>query len=129
MGLFKKFFSKLWSGFFYVVDPETLKDYLERDCKFSIDEKLQASANLNIYVDGSKHHVQIWNFAASDDPEEAAKGTIFYFDELEYTSLDMLYTQQLRFLPPFFKIELIDCDDVQLNAYRDSHPELRVEDY
>lgn len=129
MGFLKNFLQKLTSGFFYVVDLETLMRHLERELKFSLDEKLQASANLNVYVGNQKHHVQIWNFSPSEDPEEAKKGVIFYYDDIEYTSLEHLYTQQLRFLPPRFKIELIDGDDVHLNAYKDAHPELRVEDY
>ena len=125
MGLFSKFFH----GMFYVVDEETLKKYLESELNFSLENNLEASANFNIYFNGEKHHIQIWNYAASEFEDEKAKGLIIYCDEGEYKTLEELYGVELNNLPDFFKIELIDMDNTFLNEYKKAHPELKPEDY
>ena len=58
MGLF----DRLFHGFFYVVDEETLRKYLNDELNYSLENRLEASANLNIYLNGEKHHIQIWNY-------------------------------------------------------------------
>lgn len=40
-----------------------------------------------------------------------------------------MISSELRYLPEYFKIELINCDDIMLNKYKEEHPELRLEDY
>ncbi len=129
MGLISKIWKKINSGFFYIVDLETLKKHLERELDFSISNNLEASANLNIYLEGNKHHIQIWNYEASSFKDEQEKGLIIYYDEEEYRTLDELYSARLNNLPNYFKIELIGADDVFLNKYKEEHPELKVEDY
>lgn len=123
MGLF----SKLFHGYYYVVDEKTLKKHLDDELKFSLDNKLEASANLNIYLNGEKHHIQIWNYTESKFEKE--KGLIIYYDEEEFKTLEELYNSKLSNLPEYFKIELIDMDNVFLNEYKKTHPELKIENY
>ena len=122
-------FDKLFHGFFYVIDEKTLKEFLERDLKFSLENKLEASANLNIYLNNEKHHIQIWNHSESSFEEEKVKGLIIYYDDEEYKTLEELYNSKLNNLPEYFKIELLDTDDSYLNDYKKSHPELKIENY
>ena len=125
MGLF----SKLFHGFYYVIDEQTLKKYLEDELKFSIENRLEASANLNVYLNGEKHHIQIWNYAESNYDEEKIKGLTIYYDKDEFKALEELYNSKLNNLPEYFKIELIDMDNNYLNEYKKAHPELKVENY
>ena len=125
MGLF----SKLFHGFYYVVDEQTLKKHLEKELNFSLENHLEASANLYIYLNGKKHHIQIWNYNESNVEEEKSKGLIIYFDDSEYKTLEELYNSKLTTLPDYFKIELIDMDDKFLNEYKKAHPELKIENY
>ena len=123
------FFNKLFHGFFYVVDKDALKKYLEEELKFSLENKLEASANLYIYLNGEKHHIQIWNHAESNFEEEKEKGLIVYYDEDELKTIEELFSSKLNNLPEYFKIELIDMDNEFLNSYKKSHPELNVDNY
>ena len=123
------FFNKLFHGYFYVVDEKTLKEFLEKELKFTLENNLEASANLNIYLNNEKHHIQIWNHAASSFDDEKAKGLIVYYDDEELKTLEELYNLKLNNLPEYFKIELIDTDDDSLNEYKKNHPELNVENY
>ncbi|MBP5674706.1 hypothetical protein J6W91_00030 [Candidatus Saccharibacteria bacterium] len=84
---------------------------------------------MNIYFNNEKHHIQIWNHAASSFDDEKAKGVIFYCDDEEFKQLDELFNAKLADLPEYFKIELIDSDSEDLKEYKNSHPELKVEDY
>ncbi len=129
MGLFKWLKENLNKTFVYIIDLDTLKKYLKREIEFSIKENLQASADLNIFLNGEKHHIQVWNFSASDDPEEKKKGLIIYFNDTGYKNINELIERELRFLPEYFKIELTLSDDAFLNEYKARHPELREEDY
>lgn len=127
MGILKNLFNKLNTGFFYIVNEEVFKQYLEKELTFSLEHNLEASADLNIYLLGEKHHIQIWNYNASK--EDAEKGLVVYYDKEEYKSLDELYLNKLNNLPNYFKIELLVTDDVFLNSYKEEHPELKIEDY
>jgi hypothetical protein len=129
MGFFKNLIDKFNRGCFYVVDEETLRRHLEQNLKFSLDNNLEASANLNIYINNEKHHIQIWNFSASNFKDEKVKGLIVYYDDLEFKTIDDLMKEKLNNLPKYFKIELIDSDDTFLNEYKKNHPELKEEDY
>lgn len=129
MGFFKKLLKKINTGFIYVVDLETLQNYLKKELRFSLDNNLEASADLNIYLNTEKHHIQIWNYSASKLKEDRAKGVIIYYDDFEFTSIDDLINTKLNYLPTYFKIELTLCDDVELNKYKENHPELREADY
>ena len=125
MGLF----DKLFHGYYYVVDEKTLKKYLEDELNFSLENNLEASANLKLYLNGEKKHIQIWNYAGSSFKEEQEKGLIIYYDEEEFKSLEELYNYKLNNLPEYFKIELIDTDNSFLNEYKKAHPELKIENY
>ncbi|MBE6149258.1 MAG: hypothetical protein E7170_00865 [Firmicutes bacterium] len=120
---------KLFHGFYYVVDEKTLRKYLKDELDFSLDNRLEASANLNIYLNCEKHHIQIWNFAESNWEEEKSKGLIIYYDKEEFKTLEELYNSKLNNLPEYFKIELIDADSVFLNNYKKAHPELKIDNY
>ncbi len=123
------FFDKLFHGFYYVVDEQTLKEYLEKELNFSIENKLEASANLNIYLNNEKHHIQIWNYTGSSFEDEKEKGLIIYYDKEQYKTLEELYNSKLNNLPDYFKIELIDLDNEYLSDYKKNHPELKIENY
>ena len=123
MGLF----SKLFKGYFYVVDLDTLKQYLQKELDFSLENNLEASADLNIYLNGDKHHIQIWNYSASNFEKE--KGLIIYYDDIELKTLDELYSNYLNNINGYFKIELITIEDEFLEEYKKNHPELKIEDY
>lgn len=122
-------FDKLFHGYYYVVDEKTLKEYLEKELNFSIENRLEASANLNIYLNNEKHHIQIYNYLESSVQEDNEKGLIIYYDNDEYKTLEELYSSRLNNLPEYFKIELIDMDDAYLNDYKKTHPELKTENY
>ncbi len=124
MGLFGNLFKKM----FYVVDKPTLKQYLEKELEFSINEHLDASANLYLYLNGTKNHLQIWNYTDYIDENLRYKGIVVYYNESEFKSIDELFLNVLNNLPNYFKIELIDMDSVGLKQYRSSHPELKIED-
>lgn len=129
MGFIKWIKDKWNQTFIYIVDENTLREYIRREIDFSLKENLQASADMNIYLNGEKHHIQVWNFAASDDLEEKVKGLIIYFDDIEYRTIEEFMNGSLRYLPEYFKIELTLGDDVFLNEYKVNHPELREEEY
>ena len=129
MGFLKKLADKISKGFIYIVDIDTLEKYLKRELEFSLKNDLEASADLNLYVNAKKHHIQIWNYTASKFESEREKGLVFYYDEEEFRTLEDLMSQKLDNLPDYFKIELILGDDVGLNEYKRNHPELKEEDF
>ncbi len=127
MGFFKNLLKKFNEGFFYVLDMNTLYEYLRREAELSLEEKLAAVANLNIYFGSEKHNIMAWNYEATDEEQE--KGLKFYYDDEEYATLDELYTGRLRSIEGFVKIELIETDSVFLNEYMSAHPELNPENF
>ena len=129
MGILKKIWKKFNSGIFYIVDKETLEEYLKRELNFSIENNLEASANLNIYLNGEKNHVQVWNHSASKFKSEQEKGIIVYYNDEELNSIEALFEKKLNNLPDYFKIELINFGDTFLYEYKKNHPELKIEDY
>lgn len=125
MGFWKNFFK----GWYYVIDLPTLKTYLEGCGQFAQEERLELGGKLTLFDSHGKHQIMVCNPAASVDEDMWGAGLLFTYDDMEFPSLDMLVSQKLRFLPPYFKIHLEDGDDVFLNEYKANHPELRVEDY
>lgn len=134
MGFLKNFFHKpffhkpFFTGWFYMVDLETLKTFLEQECRFAEEHKLELAANLYVYVGQEKHHILIGNDSASLDDDMPVQGWVYAYDDMEFSSLETLINQKLRFLPPYFKINLPDGDSVFLNEYKAAHPELKIED-
>lgn len=129
MGLFKKILDKMSRGCFYVIDMDTLQKYLQEELDFSLSNNLEASADLNLYVNGEKHHIQIWNYAASSFKSEKVKGLVIYYDKDEYRTLEELYRNKLNNIPKYFKIEVPNFDNQKLEKYKEEHPELKIEDY
>lgn len=133
MSFFKNFMDKLTKGFFYVVDINVLSEHLYNELEFTLENDLEASAHLNIYYNGEKHEIQVWNYAVSNSNDE--KGVIVYLDNAEYKSIEDLLEHatisniKLKDIQGYFKIELLDIDSEFLNEYRNNHPELNVEDY
>lgn len=125
MGLF----SKLFHGIYYVVDTTTLRKYMEEELEFSKNNNLEASANFNLYLNGNKIHIQVWDYSASSFEDEKVKGLIVYYNDIELKSIDELFNNYLMNLPQYFKIELIDADNDYLNEYKKAHPELNPNDY
>ena len=114
MGFLKKLIDKINQECFFVVDINTLYEELNNDLKITLDENLEAGENINIYFHGEKHHIQIWNYAASDSKDEIA----------------IISGVRLNEIKEFFKIELIDgFISPFLKEYKDKHPELHIEDY
>lgn len=130
MAIFKNLFKKeFFTGYFYVIDLPTLREYLERSCRFAKENNLESAAELYLYLGGEKHLIGASNQSAGLDDDMPGNGFLFSFDEFEYASLDTMIRQKLSFLPPYFKINLPDGSDVWLNEYKKNHPELKVEDY
>lgn len=129
MGLLKKLSEKFFKGFFYVVDIETLKDYLRRNMEFAVENDLVFSTELNIYFNSEKHRIQAFNLSSSENENEGEEGECYTFDDIEFRSVDELISQKLSSLPQYFKIELTLGDEVELNEYKANHPELNPEDY
>lgn len=62
-------------------------------------------------------------------PKKKKRDLIVFFDDNEYRTIDDMIGNELRYLLEYFKIKLINCDDIMLNKYKEEHPELRLEDY
>lgn len=79
--------------------------------------------------------MNIWNFAASDFKSEREKGLSVTFDEKEYNTIDNLINNaiianiKLSNFKEYFVIELSYSDSEFLNKYKQSHQELKIEDY
>lgn len=127
--------NKLTKGFFYVIDINVLSEHLHNELKFALENDLESSAHLNIYYNGEKHEIQVWNYTASNFNDEKEKGLIIYLDDVEYKSIEDLLENatisnvKLKDIQGYFKIELLDIDSEFLNEYKNNHPELNVEDY
>lgn len=127
MGIFKSFIEKFTKGIYYVVDAQTFRTYLEKEVQFCISEDLVFCTELNIFLSGEKHFMRMFNNLA--DEENPRDGVTVVYDGTEYTSIDSFFENALRYVPTYFKIELTLGDDVWLNEYKASHPELNPEDY
>lgn len=130
MSFFKNYFKKeFFTGWFYVIDLPTLRQYISKSCAFAKENNLECAAAFYLYLNGEKHMIGVSNQSAGLDEDMPGTGFIFSYDDFEYASLESLLSQKLRFLPPYFKINLPDGDDVWLNEYKAKHPELKAEDY
>lgn len=94
------FWKNLFKGWYYVIDLPTLKTYLENCIQFAREEKLELCAKLTVHDGRGKHSLMVCNPAASMDEDMKGAGLLFQYDDMEYSSLDMLISQKLRFLPP-----------------------------
>lgn len=127
MGFFKNLMKK--KEFIYIVDVDTLKEFIRRDVDFSVANNLVASEDVLVYLNGNEYDVTSWNYELDDDEDDNHKGLVYCFDENEYSTLDELFDRHFRCVTGYFKIELVNTDDEFLNNYMNSHPELKIEDY
>ena len=127
MGILKSFIDKLTKGYYYVVDAQTFRTFLERDLQFCVNEDLVFCTGLNLFFSGKKHFMQMFNNLA--DEENPRDGVTIVYDGTEYTSIESFFECALRYLPAYFKIELTLGDDVWLNEYKATHLDLNPEDY
>ncbi len=127
MGFLQKM-KEFFTGFFYVVDAETLIDYINRNVYFSYEERNPFCTEFNMYFGEEKYFVQVFNDAFDEDSARH-EGISVVCGGKEYGSVEEFAREALRFAPQFFKIELTLSDDTVLNEYKAAHPELDPENY
>ena len=115
--------------FSYLVDYDTLIKYMREEENFSIENNLESGFHYYLYLNNEKVEVQSWYFSFSKIEEEAAKGSVYYWNKEEFNSLDSLIENKLGRFDNYVLIELIYSDNVMLNEYKKSHPELDIEKY
>ena len=119
----------------YVVNIKVFEEYLRQNLQFSIENNLEACVDINLYYKGEKHAINIFNFGASSSKKEQEKGISVMFDNVEYKTIDnflntaVINNTKLIDFKDYFVIKLLYMDDAYLNEFRDSHTELKVEDY
>jgi len=113
----------------YLVDYDTLIRYMKEEEKVSLDNSLEAGFHYYLYSNNEKNEVQAWYHTFSNDESEKAKGNIYYWNKEEFNSLENLVENKIQRYEGHILIELIDSDNVMLNEYRSSHPELNVVNY
>lgn len=109
-------------GFPYTVDGDTLRDYMERQIKFGLENNLELFTVFRIFQDGEWHIVEIGN------PDERSYDIAICYDGDSIHStktVDAFFKQKMLSMLPYFKIELLYTDDVILNEYKEKHPELQ----
>lgn len=115
--------------FHYLVDYDTLINYLKDEEIFSFENKLEASFHLYLYQEKQRHEIQSWHHNFSTFEDEKTKGHIIYYNGEEISNLDEFIANKLPRYEGYLLIELIDCDSVKLNEYKANHPELDVVAY
>ena len=113
----------------YLVDYDTLIDYMKDEEKYSFDNELEAGFHYYIYNDNKKIEVQSWHFIFSRFDSEKSKGNIYYWNKEEFDSLESLIANRIKNFDGYILIELIDCDNMVLNEFRKNHKELDVKKY
>lgn len=127
MGLWQRL-KELFTGFFYVVDEETLIDYINRNVDLSFEVKMPFCTEFNMYFEGEKYFVQVFNNAFDEDAV-THEGISVVCGGKEYGSVGEFAREALGVAPQFFKIELTLSDDTVLNEYKAAHPELDPDKY
>ena len=112
--------------FHYVVDYDILIDYLKQEEQFSKENNLEAGFHFYFYQGKEKHEVMAWHFGASQFESERKKGSIYYWDEKQYSSLESLIKDKIKWFDNYVLIELIDSDSSMLNEYRKQHKDLNA---
>ncbi|MEE3342889.1 MAG: hypothetical protein VZS44_02240 [Bacilli bacterium] len=115
--------------FKYVVDYDTLINYMKKEDEFSTINKLEASFHFYLYLNKEKNEIQSWHFTESNDTKEQAKGITYYWNKEEYATIDKLIEQKLKNINYPILIELIDSDNELLNNYKKNHPEIDIAKY
>lgn len=125
---FLKSIKEFFTGFFYVVDVETLIEYINRNVALCFEDKNPFCTEFNMHFGGEKRFVQVFNNAFDEDAP-GREGISVVCGEKEYGSVEEFVREALRFAPQYFKIELTLSDDVFLNEYKAAHPELDPDKY
>lgn len=125
MGLFSKIKDKLNEQTTYIVNKEVFREFLNQEINFSEENDLESVTDLTIFINGEQHNICIWDFTKSNFKSEQVKGKIFYFDKLEYRTLDELWINHIESINGNFKIILTYTDSKFLNEYRSNHPDLK----
>ena len=128
----KKIFKNINKGFIYIVDKETLIKFLNEQIEFAKNNNLEMIEELNIYFNDSKYLLSLYDYSYSNEENEREKGISVLFENKEYKTVNNLFENgiingiYLRDIK-YFKIELIYGDNINLNKYRENHPELTEE--
>lgn len=96
--------------FTYVVDLDTLIDYINRQIQFGMEMNLELFTAFNLYVDGQAHYVEI----GCDAHEKYDDFRIYYDNKQVYETIDDFIRDKLH-EGKYFKIELLHTDDAILN--------------
>lgn len=120
----KNIFGNIKSGYEYVVDSQTIFEFMKKEINFSIQNNLAAFIDFNIYYNGEKHHVSTWS-------DEGSEEINIKLDNTEFSSLEdfinraKLGTSLISELNGYLKIELTYSDSVFLNEYKKKHPNIK----
>ena len=100
--------------FTYVVDKDTLIDYIDRQIQFGIETNLELFTAFNLHIDGQAHYVEI----GCDAHEKHHDFRIYCDNKKAYETIDDFIREEL---PDggHFKIELLYTDDAILNQYKE----------
>lgn len=115
--------------FSYLIDYDTLINYMQEEEQFCFDNKLEASFHFYLYQGKEKIEVQSWHYSSSNFETERSKGNIYYWNKEEFYSLDSLIDNKIKKFDGYVLVELIDCDNVKLNEFKNNHKELDVAAY
>lgn len=115
--------------FSYLLDYETLIQYMKEEDKFNCDNKLEAGFHYYFYQNDKKIEAQAWYYTFSSSKTEKDKGIIYYWNNEEFHSLDSLIENKIEKFDGYVLIELIDGDSTLLNEFRENHKELDVAMY
>ncbi len=115
--------------FFYLVDYETLIQYMKKEEEFAFTNQLEAGFHYYLYQNNNKIEIQAWYNVFSKFESEKIKGNIYYWDKEEFDSLNNLIESHIKPFDGYILIELIDADDVMLNKFKENHKELDVVSY
>ena len=115
--------------FSYLVDYDTLINYMSAEDKFSKENNLEAGFHFYMYQKNERVELCSWYYSFSSIESERVKGNIYYYNKEEYTSLEDLINTKIPRFSDYILIELIEADNVTLNKYKEEHKELDVKSY
>lgn len=129
MGL-KDFFNKISSNnsLDYVVDKNTLKDYVNKTIKFAKEHELEIVSEFYLFNNGNQQLIQIWNLDA--DQFKTTKGISIKYNGMEYTNFDGFFEGVIQPIEAeYVHIRLTLNRDEFLDEYKKNHPELKPQDF
>ena len=120
---FKDFFDKFKQKYIFVVDRETLRQFILEQIAFAKEHNLEEVEEIFIYINGVKKTINITNYAID-------KGIAFKYEGLSYQDMNGFFEHVIDPIPgEYLKIELNWSNSKILNDFKNAHPELRPEDY